>query len=495
MTYEELMQKQKRDGLMDGQPSMFRNLGMQPDNGLMRFLHDQFAIPEDLTPISQQTPEQLGMNNMQRFSEQVQAMHPMDQAAMATSSVPFVGDAIGLMADARTLWNEPEQRTPMNYGLSALGALPFIPSLGMVKAWHGTPHKVDKFSMDNIGTGEGAQSYGHGLYFAESPDVAKQYKEVLEVKEFTDDAGNVFDVPDWLDDSNITGARFPIHTDYDIDPEDAIKTLDFNIKRAERNGANVDIDSAKRLSEGLKSGAVHQRKQGSLYSVNLDVEPEDLLDWDAPLSEQPKKIQELINNLKSEGELTSTANFESGESLYHWLTGRKGGGEMEAGSNYLNQQGIKGIQYYDGVSRKAGAGTRNYVMFDDELISINRDAFDATTTDMPFYDNLIQSIGDDYKTNYFNKEKGIDFNMSEMTPDDYLSTVDSGFSHGVMSGIDQSKVDRYAEKMLNGEKFPALTLDYSSGRLSQEGRHRSLAAKKAGINSVPVLTVKRNKHY
>ena len=28
--------------------------------------------------------------------------------------------------------------------------------------------KFDKFSMDQIGTGEGAQAYGHGLYFADA---------------------------------------------------------------------------------------------------------------------------------------------------------------------------------------------------------------------------------------------------------------------------------------------------------------------------------------
>ena len=39
--------------------------------------------------------------------------------------------------------------------------------------WHGSPHKFDKFDSSKIGTGEGAQAYGHGLYFAEAPDVAR----------------------------------------------------------------------------------------------------------------------------------------------------------------------------------------------------------------------------------------------------------------------------------------------------------------------------------
>ena len=48
----------------------------------------------------------------------------------------------------------------------------------LLEAWHGSPHKFDRFSMDQIGTGEGAQAYGHGLYFADSEDVAKGYRDL-----------------------------------------------------------------------------------------------------------------------------------------------------------------------------------------------------------------------------------------------------------------------------------------------------------------------------
>ena len=121
---------------------------------------------------------------------------------------------------------------------------------------------------------------------------------------------------------------------------------------------------------------------------------------------------------------------------------------------------------------------------------MDEDAFDRTSTEMPDYDDLIKSIGDEYKTDYFRQQKGKEVKMVDISPDEYLNAVDRGFEHGVMSGIDAEKVERYAEKMRNGETFPALTLDYSRGkRLSQEGRHRALAAKAVGIDSVPVLVV------
>lgn len=48
-----------------------------------------------------------------------------------------------------------------------------------IKAYHGSPHDFPAFSMEKVGTGEGAQSYGHGLYFAENPQVAAEYRKAL----------------------------------------------------------------------------------------------------------------------------------------------------------------------------------------------------------------------------------------------------------------------------------------------------------------------------
>jgi hypothetical protein len=47
------------------------------------------------------------------------------------------------------------------------------------RAYHGTPHNVDKFSLQKIGTGEGAQAFGWGLYFAGRKELAKWYRDRL----------------------------------------------------------------------------------------------------------------------------------------------------------------------------------------------------------------------------------------------------------------------------------------------------------------------------
>src|SRR5882762_11676931 len=48
-----------------------------------------------------------------------------------------------------------------------------------ITAYHGSSHDFDRFDLSRIGTGEGAQAYGHGLYFAENEGVAKDYKTKL----------------------------------------------------------------------------------------------------------------------------------------------------------------------------------------------------------------------------------------------------------------------------------------------------------------------------
>ena len=60
--------------------------------------------------------------------------NPLQGAAIATTPVPVVGDVMGLLADADMYANDPESRNLLNYGLSALGVLPFVPNArGVVK--------------------------------------------------------------------------------------------------------------------------------------------------------------------------------------------------------------------------------------------------------------------------------------------------------------------------------------------------------------------------
>jgi GNAT superfamily N-acetyltransferase len=81
---------------------------------------------------------------------------------------------------------------------------PQNPNILMQSAFHGSPHKFDKFTLDHIGSGEGTQAYGWGLYFAGDKQVAEWYREQLsgadkgqlyEVSIPDDGAYGLWDVP------------------------------------------------------------------------------------------------------------------------------------------------------------------------------------------------------------------------------------------------------------------------------------------------------------
>ena len=53
------------------------------------------------------------------------------------------------------------------------------PDFKLSIAYHGSPHDFDSFSTDAIGTGEGAQVHGWGLYFAGDKEVSEGYRDRL----------------------------------------------------------------------------------------------------------------------------------------------------------------------------------------------------------------------------------------------------------------------------------------------------------------------------
>lgn len=55
-----------------------------------------------------------------------------------------------------------------------------------IRAFHGSPYDFEKFDLSKIGTGEGAQAYGYGLYFTESPDVARGYRRDVSMQRMSD---------------------------------------------------------------------------------------------------------------------------------------------------------------------------------------------------------------------------------------------------------------------------------------------------------------------
>lgn len=243
------------------------------------------------------------------------------------------GDLLGPISDAYMYATEPESRTPGNFALSALGALPFLPSLATV--YHGSPHKFDAFDLSKIGTGEGAQAYGHGLYFADSPDVAKGYQEALAHKApmIHEEAAKLADYTTQIKgrDAWVFSDGSAIVAKSNGSGYDSLESVSNLRKKAPTDSQAYEVASR----TGFKPQA-----PSSLYTVDLPDEAiAKMLDWD-----------------------------NGGKQIYEDAV--KKYGSKKAASEALKAQDIPGIRYLDGGSRGAGQGTSNYVVFDDKLPKI-----------------------------------------------------------------------------------------------------------------------------
>jgi hypothetical protein len=167
----------------------------------------------------------------------------------------------------------------------------------MIEAYHGSPHKFEKFSMENIGTGEGAQAYGHGLYFADSEDVARGYRDDLNSLYSKPHTLDGEEIPEWVVAEVDAGRAGKLRADFEGRIEDA------NQRLADPNAVQPWIieqqkataEKTLRQIDRLESGAAAE-PPGALYRVHLDVDPDTLLDWDKPLREQSEAIQEAVKS-------------------------------------------------------------------------------------------------------------------------------------------------------------------------------------------------------
>tara|TARA_B110000259_G_scaffold188196_1_gene245519 strand:+ start:1651 stop:3801 length:2151 start_codon:yes stop_codon:yes gene_type:complete len=245
-----------------------------------------------------------------------------------------------------------------------------------IKAYHGSPHDFDKFSTENIGTGEGAQAYGHGLYFAEREGTAKAYRDALSADtSFKKSDGAVFDLYDGsMNHPNIRRHMAKTGGDLDGSIEKAQKIIKDNSSSQSVDAATNDLSVLQKLKE---DGGISQNK-GSMYEVNIDASPDELLDWDKPLSQQSPKIQEIFPPEKYPESFDGRAMYTqiAGSAATGRNRAKVVGGTTEsaaATSAKLNDLGIKGIKYADAQTRFSPKGrTNNYVMFDDKTIEIAR---------------------------------------------------------------------------------------------------------------------------
>lgn len=282
---------------------------------------------------------------------------------------------------------------------------------GSIKAYHGSPHDFTKFSQEKIGTGEGAQAYGHGLYFAENEGVARSYRDALTVPEPKFYAGDRL-----LSGAEENAARTLLQHNGNIQAAKNFLNSVRRMRTSDESYIDESINALGRLpADSLKE--VVTKPTGRMYEVKINANPEDFLQWDKPLSEQGTGVTAALGQLgikppqarysivpdesgyfrvqypgengkqlssrlfKTRGEaeqaLMSTANMQghnpTGGAIYESSQLVPGDFRDQAmASKVLREAGIPGVRYLDQGSRGAGEGTANYVIFDPDIVEIIR---------------------------------------------------------------------------------------------------------------------------
>ena len=223
-------------------------------------------------------------------------------------------------------------------------------------AYHGSPHSFDQFDLSKIGTGEGAQAYGHGMYLADSEGVARSYRDALTPQ-------------------NIPNPEFhALQTEYNVADRAALEA-NMTGTEAQYQAAVAARDAARAKLSAVQAVIPNPAgPQGHMYEVKINADPATFLDWDKPLSEQHPDVQAALQNL-------GVPNYShvTGETAYAHLAGDHvvAGGQpgmpaQAAATQALQQAGVPGIRYLDRSSRGAGEGTKNSVVFDANTMDIIR---------------------------------------------------------------------------------------------------------------------------
>ena len=233
--------------------------------------------------------------------------------------------------------------------------------------YHGSPHKFEKFDASKIGTGEGAQAYGHGLYLAESPGVAQDYADVLSVPSITFAKKPETDLEKEVA-KYILGEAKVAQTGYrQVHADQAWKKVaDPGLDRINGNKRYgrppMNEAELEKMKAAQSLGRPKIESTGNFYKVDLpDEYIAKMLDWDAPMTGQ----SEFYKQLAKEKGLPYRGNTPNGGmDIYHSLVDQLG--SPEAATKFLRDQGIPGIRYLDGGSRGTGQGTSNFVVFPGE---------------------------------------------------------------------------------------------------------------------------------
>ena len=300
-------------------------------------------------------------------------------------------------------------------------------------AYHGTPHRFTDFSLEHIGTGEGAQAHGWGLYFAQDRKVSEDYRNRLRTG---GSRGQLFevDIPEndvLLDEQKSFGeqpdavkqALLAVYKSFPkerlaivreeakanvgrdkvlVDKGDKLnleRRQLFNRKRAlktvnaERPAGTNPFDpksSAKLFDLGrdylrqmyspeqiarLENDAGYLAAEKAALKEKLDDVARKIGENERRIEEKRKKDRDAIDRAR----LGTLLAKMDGASLYSGISAMAD--SPRAASELLNTHGVRGITY-DG-----GQDGRSFVVFDDKAIDVLKTFYQPEVDAVPYPNN------------------------------------------------------------------------------------------------------------
>ncbi len=325
----------------------YEKSGMTPEEALDAT--GVLSIEEALADLSGAQGEKLQLRGLKRFLAAVQQfLRNMGFTELAKWMEGATdAEAITFIAQARSRLEVA--------GKPAVG----IPSAqpAFHRAYHGSPHDFDRFDISKIGTGEGAQAFGFGLYFAGKKEIAEFYR-----KKLAKDSQFIYDgKPVYMSSMNVAErARFEMADAKrrGIDPVTEVGKL---LSKVTGQGpATFYKDVLKEIAklDPAKAAYDPNPRRGRTYEVELAPREEQYLDWDKPLSKQSAYVKQRLKGFLDEMDdgVWGDEKNPTGEQIYHqlgWGRIHQSLGGDRAASDLLDKAGIPGLRYRDATSRGA----------------------------------------------------------------------------------------------------------------------------------------------
>lgn len=343
--------------------------GVVPDTGQADGIYQEPSVASETSRVFGMQPREDRLSILPRYSRETGLVAPemlYDAArAFTAPSVAARGyevapeDAVNMAVNftGAGLGTSAAMRKPMGEGGVDLA----------MNAYHGSPYDIPgKFDISKVGTGTGAQQYGHGVYFAEARPTAERFKKGAKQKGF-----------DFQAEEKALGIELPTNArshfmilSQQMPDNPALSPIDAAELVLSKNPEARNI-SKEKLANLFQT--YQEKTQGNLYQVDIpDAQVAKMLDWNKPLSQQSPEVLDVLKKLPAIQEdlrAGKTLDDLKGMNAYQAIASSFNVKQNEAyklASDFLNAQGIPGVRYDDYYA----PGQSNFVVFDPSMVKM-----------------------------------------------------------------------------------------------------------------------------